>query len=248
MSKSQENTSLPLFYKEILPLNSNVHATSHSRTTDKASWLVKQHAVPLTTEEFAKAQRSFPIIFSASEKPVPLALMGLNEGVNVFLDAEGGFDPNLYIPAYVRRYPFLLARLNPESEDLSLCFDPTSDLVGAFDEGDALFSGEEPSERCKSILGFCERFEIAGKQTTAFVELLEKHDLLADGEFTIQPDGGAQPSVYRGFKMVTDEKLRALSPEILAELNASGALALIHLHQASLGIITEIFARQAKVA
>ncbi len=248
MSKDNANQMLPLFYKELVPLNSSVHAASRARTTDKASWLVKQHAVPLMTDEFAKAQRSFPIVFSASEKPFPLALMGLNEGVNVFLDAEGGFDPNLYIPAYVRRYPFLLARLDAKSDDLSLCFDPTSDLVGAFDEGDALFSGDMPSDRCKSILSFCEQFEIAGKQTTAFVEILEKHDLLADGEFTIQRDGAGQPAVYRGFKMVTEEKLQAVSPEVLAELNVSGALGLIHLHQASLGIITEIYARQTKAA
>ena len=32
---------------------------------------------------------------------------------------------NVYIPAYMRRYPFLLARLRPDSDELSLCFDPT---------------------------------------------------------------------------------------------------------------------------
>ena len=57
MPKKSENRVLPLFYKELVPLNSNVHATSRARTTNKASWLVKQHAVPLMTDEFAKAQR-----------------------------------------------------------------------------------------------------------------------------------------------------------------------------------------------
>jgi hypothetical protein len=133
MSKNQENQALPLFYKQLVPLNSGVHAASRARTTDKASWLAKQHAVPLMTDEFAKGQRSYPIIFSVTERTFPLALMGLNEGVNVFLDAEGGFEPSLYIPAYVRRYPFLLARLDPNGDDLSLCFDPTSDLVGTLD-------------------------------------------------------------------------------------------------------------------
>lgn len=245
MSASLNSQTLPLFYKDLVPLNSNAHAAWHTRLTDKASWLAGHHAVPLATDEFAKAQRFFPIIFSAAEKPVPLALMGLNEGSNVYIDADGSFDPKLYVPAYVRRYPFLLARLEPDSADLSLCFDPNSDLVGEFDEGDALFADGEPADRCKSILAFCEQFEIAGQQTTAFVELLEKHDLLSDGEFTIQREGDAQPSVYRGFKMVADEKLNALSGEVLAELHQNGALRLIHLHQASLGIISEIFAMQA---
>ena len=111
-----------------------------------------------------------------------------------------------------------------------------------------MFDGTEPSERCKSILNFCEQFEIAALQTTAFVDLLVKHDLLSDGEFTIQRDGDPQPSVYRGFKMVTDEKLNALPAKALAALNASGALRLIHLHQASLGVVSDIFTLQSKPA
>ena len=83
MTATQDNQTLPLFYKELTPLNSDVHQAWRTKTTDKASWMANQHAVPLTTEEFAKAQRSFPIIFSSADAPVPLALMGLNEGANV---------------------------------------------------------------------------------------------------------------------------------------------------------------------
>ncbi|WP_448968297.1 SapC family protein, partial [Klebsiella grimontii] len=94
---------------------------------------------PLTVEEFPQAARHFPIIFSTGESPVPLALMGLNEGVNTFVDGEGNVDPGIYLPAYARRYPFMLAKLQPESEELSLCFDPSADLIGPFDEGEPLF-------------------------------------------------------------------------------------------------------------
>jgi hypothetical protein len=248
MTATQDNQTLPLFYKALTPLNSGAHQTWRTRTTDKASWMANQHAIPLTTEEFVKAQRSFPIIFSSADTPVPLALMGLNEGANVYVADDGAFNSEMYIPAYARRYPFLLARLEAGEDTLSLCFDPTSDLVGAFDDGEPLFDGTEPSERCKSILNFCEQFEIAALQTTAFVDLLVKHDLLSDGEFTIQRDGDPQPSVYRGFKMVTDEKLNALPAKALAALNASGALRLIHLHQASLGVVSDIFTLQSKPA
>lgn len=248
MTATQDNQTLPLFYKALTPLNSGAHQTWRTRTTDKASWMANQHAIPLTTEEFVKAQRFFPIIFSSADTPVPLALMGLNEGANVYVADDGAFNSEMYIPAYARRYPFLLARLEAGEDTLSLCVDPTSDLVGAFDDGEPLFEGTEPSERCKSILNFCEQFEIAALQTTAFVDLLVKHDLLSDGEFTIQRDGDPQPSVYRGFKMVTDEKLNALPAKALAALNASGALRLIHLHQASLGVVSDIFTLQSKPA
>ena len=86
---SAPNTKLPILYKDLVPLNSNDHGKWHVRTVDRAPWVVNQHAVPLTVEEFPLAQRDYPIVFSQGERPVPLALMGLNEGVNTFFNEEG---------------------------------------------------------------------------------------------------------------------------------------------------------------
>ena len=82
--------------------------------------------------------------------------MGLNEGTNVFFDEEGKLlVDDFYVPAYIRRYPYLLARLRPDSDELSLCFDPTCDLVGEHDEGNALFDGENPTDATQGLLDFC---------------------------------------------------------------------------------------------
>ena len=120
MATAPQAANLPLFYNDLMPLNSRDHGTWSSRSTDKAKWLVNQHAIPLTVEEFPQAQRNFPIIFSQGENPVPLALMGLNEGVNVFVDAEGVLTGPVYVPAYARRYPFMLARLSADTSELAL--------------------------------------------------------------------------------------------------------------------------------
>jgi hypothetical protein len=171
--------------------------------------------------------------------------MGLNEGANAFLDSTGlPHDPSVYIPAYMRRYPFLLARLRPDSDELSLCFDPTSGAVGEFAEGEALFDGEQPSEATKAVLQFCEQFETAGQRTAAFIQELKNSDLLMDGEVAIQPEGAPQPFVYRGFRMVDEEKLRELRGDELRKMNQSGMLALIYAHLFSLSQIREVFARQ----
>jgi len=236
--------NLPLFYQDLIPLNSRDHASWKSRQTDKATWLAGQHAVPLTAEEFPDAARHFPIIFSAGENPVPLALMGLNEGVNVFVGDDGSVTENVYIPAYVRRYPWLLAKLQPESEELSLCFDPTADLVGEMEEGMVLFDGDQASEATKALLQFCEQFEQAGLRTQGFVEELEKHKLLMDGEVAIQQDGSDQPFVYRGFRMIDEAKLREVRGDVLRSWNQNGILALIYAHMFSLQLIREIFGRQ----
>ncbi|MFX9035043.1 SapC family protein, partial [Acinetobacter baumannii] len=82
----------------------------------------------------------------------------------------------------------------------SLCFDPSADLIGPFDEGEPLFTGEEPSEATKAALTFCEQFEQAGQRTQAFIEEISKHKLLMEGEVSIQPNTGGQPFVYRGFQ------------------------------------------------
>lgn len=246
MASAPQAANLPLFYQDLMPLNSRDHASWKSRTTDHATWLVGQHAVPVTAEEFVHASRHFPVVFSASDQPVPLALMGLNEGVNTFVDDQGTLTQQVYVPAYVRRYPFMLAKLSPESEDLSLCFDPTSDLIGDFAEGNALFDGDQPSEQCKATLDFCRNFEEAGFRTQAFVEELVKHNLLMDGEVSIQQAGFEQPFIYRGFKMIDQEKLRDLRGDVLRSLNQNGMLALIFAHLFSLDHMTEIFARQVQ--
>jgi len=238
--------NLPLFYKDLVPLNSRDHGTWRSKTTETAKWIVDQHAVPLTAEEFVHASRNFPIVFSSADQSVPLALLGLNEGVNTFFDSEGKMIDPVYVPAYARRYPFMLAKLAPEAEDLSLCFDPTSDLIGDFADGTPLFEANEPSETCKATLEFCKNFEEAGMRTQAFIEELNKHDLLMDGELAIEQQGNDSPFIYRGFKMVNQEKLRELRGDTLRSMNQSGMLALLFAHLASLEHLSQIFARQVQ--
>jgi hypothetical protein len=245
MATAAPSQNLPLFYNSIEPLNVSQHGKMKVRTVLRMAQVGRTHAIPVTVDEFTLAQRYYPIVFSVGDTPIPIALMGLNEGVNVFLDENGRpLDTHIYIPAYVRRYPFLLARLRPDSDELSLCFDPAADAVGEFAEGEALFDGESPSEATKAILQFCEQFEAAGQRTGAFMDELVKADLLMDGEVAIQPEGVAQPFVYRGFRMVDEEKLRNLRGDELRKMNQNGLLPLIYAHLFSLGQMREVFARQ----
>jgi len=239
---------LPLFYNGLEPLSSELHPDHKVRSQEAAPFLATQHAVPITVDEFPLVQRFMPIVFSVGDDAIPLALMGLNEGVNVFVD-DGGklLETNFYVPAYVRRYPFMLARLRPDAQELSLCFDPTADAVGAFDEGEPLFAGGQPTEATKAILAFNETFEQAGQRTQAFMAELREQGLLMDGEVSIQPEGAAQPFVYRGFQMVNEEKLNDLRGDQLRKIMKSGMLPLLHAHLFSLALMREVFARQTSL-
>lgn len=165
------------------------------------------------------------------------------EGVNVVVDGEGAFSGL----TYVRRYPFMLARLSPDCSELSLCFDPTSDLIGAFSDGAPLFEGNGPTKSCKATLTFCEQFEIAGPRTTAFMSELTKHKLLMEGEVAIRQDGSDRPFVYRGFQMVDENRLRAVGGDVLHDWNQNGLLPLIFAHLFSLELMRDIFSCQVQL-
>ena len=245
---SAPQQQLPLFYNELEPLSSQAHADYKVRPAEKAPFLIDQHAVPVTVEEFPAVQRFMPIVFSAGEDPVPLALMGLNEGVNVFINEEGALnDQNFYVPAYIRRYPYMLARLRPDADELSLCFDPTSETIGKFDEGQPLFENGEPSQVTKDILQFNEQFEQAGQRTSLFMKDLKDLDLLTEGETSIQPEGAEQPFVYRGFLIVDEKKLNELRGDQLRKIVQNGMLPLIYAHLFSLQLMREIFAAQVRL-
>lgn len=244
MASQAPNPQLPLFYNGLEPLSSNIHASFKTRAADSAPFLAQAHAIPITIDEFAACQRFYPIVFSTGENPVPLALMGLNEGTNVFVDGEGKLLSETYVPAYIRRYPFMLARLRPDAEELSLCFDPTSGLVGDFEDGNALFDGETPSDVTNQVLKFCEEFEMSAQRTNAFMKELKESELLIDGEVSIQPSDSQQPFVYRGFQMVDEQKLRDAHGDKLRKMNQNGMLPLLFAHLFSLPLIREIFGKQ----
>ena len=236
---------LPMLYQNLVPLSSQEHANWRVRPLQSLELIANVHALPLTVDEFPVAQRFFPIVFSQGPESVPLALMGLNEGVNVFVDSDGHFREGAYLPAFVRRYPFLLARLTEQNEELSLCFDPTAGLIGDFEDGARLFTDAgEPEQPIKDMLGFCEQFEFAAQRTGAFMKDLEETGLLEDGELTIQHPSGQQPYVYRGFRMVNEQKLRDLRGDQLRKMSQNGMLTLLYAHLFSLSLTSEIFGRQ----
>lgn len=248
MASAPQAQGLPLFYNDLQPLSSDLHADYKIRRADAAPFMANNHAVPLTVEEFPLVQRYMPIVFSAGDDPVPLGLMGLNEGVNVFFDGEGRLKDGeaFYVPAYVRRYPYMLARLRPDAEELSLCFDPTSDTIGAFEEGEPLFADGKPTELVQQVLKFNEEFEIAGQKTGAFMKELKDLGLLMDGEVAIQPEGAEQPYIYRGFQMVDENKLNEMRGDQLRKIVQNGMLPLIYAHLFSLSLMREIFGRQVQ--
>lgn len=239
MTDTTSNAALTgnvLFYGQPEPVSVEAHGKMGVDPVDKPYAFVSQsNLVPLTVTEFAPAALSYPVIFVGDAK-MPVAVMALRGGENLFVSDAGEFRPEAYIPAYVRRYPFVFA--NDEAQKrLILCIDRAAPFIK---EGGAtpLFIDGKPSPYVEQAMEFCNNFEQERQRTDAFVKLLIDLDLLDTREavFTPRnPDGtAAAPQKIAEYFAVSEDKLKALPAEKLAELRDNGALGQIYAHLVSL--------------
>lgn len=247
-----EITGNVLFYSKPEPLAPELHRKlGVKRTAGPFSFAAKGHAIPLTVGEFPLAAVTGPIIFVGEEK-LPIAVMGLNSGENMFVTPEGSFEPGVYIPAYVRRYPFIFAN-DDKAQQMVLCIDRKADFIT--EGGDMPFFDEkgEPTDYTKNCVEFCNNFEMERQRTQSFVQVLKDNDLfeLKTANFTPPTADGAagEPQKIAEYYGVSEDKLLALSSEKLVELRNNGALAQIYAHLLSLvgwdRLIALSLARQA---
>jgi hypothetical protein len=225
-----------LFYSQPEPLSLDAHGGLGVDPVDKPyAFVAKSHLVPLTVTEFAPAALSYPVIF-VGESRQPVAVMALREGENLFVSADGSFRAEAYIPAYVRRYPFVFANDDAQKR-LILCVDRGASFLR---EGGQtpLFADGKPSPYTEQAMEFCNNFEQERQRTEAFVQLLKDLDLLdvREAMFTPRnPDGTpGQPQKIAEYFAVSEEKLKALPAKKLAELRDNGALGQIYAHLVSL--------------
>jgi hypothetical protein len=244
MASQPQNHHTPFYYNDLEPLSSSRYGHYTRRATEDSGLFARAHTAPLVVDEFSAAQRCYPIVFASGDDPVPMALMGLHEGVNVFVDDAGKLIGDAYMPAYIRRYPFMLARLHPGAEELTLCFDPSSGLIGEFADGLPLFDADGPSQVTRDILKFCEEFEMSAQRTGQFMHELQESRLLIDGEVSLHSAELDAPFTYRGFQVVDEARFRDLRGDKLRRMNQSGMLALIIAHLISLPLMTELLRKQ----
>lgn len=225
-----------LFYADPQPLSNQAHGGLGVAATDTPyAFMSSAQIVPLTVAEFVSASFSYPIVFVGDVRQ-PVAVMGLREGANLFIDASGGFKGEAYVPAYARRYPFVLAR-DEAQDQMVLCIDRAASFVV---EGGAtpLFEDGQASPFISQALAFSSSFEQERLRTESFVRLLVELDLFDTREtiFTPRDQNGVAgaPQKLADYYAVSEDKLKTLAADKLVELRDNGALAQIYAHLASL--------------
>jgi hypothetical protein len=237
---SSATPTLPLFYAEPVPLAAARHGAWRLRPGN-ADFARHATSIPLVFGDFAPTSRSYPIVFTAGE-PAAVALVGLDR-VNLFVD-EGRWADRTYVPAYVRRYPFLMIEAADKS-GFALAADAASDLIGPGSDGEPLFDGDQPSPATLRALEFCRLFTQDHERAKAFCRALAHEDLLVDRQANIALPTGRKLAVA-GFQVVDPERFAALPEDKVVAWHRDGTLALIHFHLASLERFQDLMLRQSR--
>jgi hypothetical protein len=251
----QQTLGKILFYNQLEPLSVEKHrGLGVSQVANPFSFLADTHLVPLTVDEFGLAAVCYPIIFDTQSK-TPLAVMGLRPGMNVFLGADGSLDPEVYLPAFARRYPFLpvVATNNtPQKDDdkVLVCIDRTAKMLSTTPEL-PFFEGDKPSRYTQEAIQFCREFDMLGRRTQEFVKLMDQHNLFETTPLALpraKSDGTPdEPNKIGEYLRISEGKLNQLPKETYLELRDKGVTAVMHAHLLSLGLWPKILSRAARI-
>ncbi len=197
--------------------------------------------IPLMAAEMPTAMRSYPIVFSGPDY-MPMVITGIRDGENLFIDARGKWAEPHYVPAYVRRYPFILAG-GETDERLTLCIekDPARlvDLDAAGKDVKPLFDDNGQGDVIRSALTFCEQYQGMFVKTRQIMKVIADSGLLVERNSKITL-GDGQSFNITGFHLVDEAKLLAMSDEDFLKLRKADALATIYCHLASMNSWTSL--------
>jgi len=118
----------PVLYKNPQPLNAERHKGKSLRAVTSYAFAARANSVPMNGNEFPLVMHDYPIVFTPGDPITPVAVMGMRADQNLFVAPNGAWMEGRYIPAYIRRYPFIFTDLT-QQQKLVLSIDEDSDLV-----------------------------------------------------------------------------------------------------------------------
>jgi hypothetical protein len=212
-------------------LNNVSHKDLRVITHRGVQWGDAVMSCPATPDEFRSLQAHYPIVFqkNAEGQFQPLALLGLHEGQNLFLGAEGWTAA--YVPLAMQRAPFVIG---VAEDELRMLVDMASPRISTGADGEAVFlpqgGNSEFLERANSVL---KALHEGLQATPEFVQALVAHDLLEPFVLDVErPDGNHGRLV--GLHMIHEERLAALDAKTVGLLHQADYLQPIYMALASM--------------
>jgi hypothetical protein len=221
-----------LIYERALPVSSARHGKWSVEVGNDYSFSKTVNSVPLLAVEFPNATGEYPIVFAGSGDTVmPAVILGLRGQENLFL-SDNAWKAN-YIPAFVRRYPFVFSS-NADNSQFTLCIDEAFHGFNQDSKGARLFTDEgKPSAYVENVLKFLQEYQVQFLRTQAFCKKIKELNLLDPMQAEVTLPAGARTALT-GFQAINRQRLKELSGDKLAELAKTDELELIYLHLSSL--------------
>lgn len=226
--KTDKGSGLPLFYTNPTPLDAKKHARLGLKKDFGLGFATKVNAVPVNMIEMPQICHFYPIAFSPDGNATPVALIGLRDNENLFINAKGVWDEDMYVPAYIRRYPFIFSEM-PADDRLTLCVDMNSALVDEKAEQRFFEPDGKPSQLAQNALEFCKSYHAAAQQTQEFSKALAASGLLVQRQAEISV-GGGQRINFSGFRIIDEQKLAAMPDSDFIEWRKRGWMPFIYAH------------------
>ncbi len=232
-----------LFYAQLAAVNAERHQDWCVELGRDYAFARTTNSVPLTRVEFARAAREYPIVFAGKDQDVfPLAVLGLEDQQNLFVDDEGKWEAS-YLPAFVRRYPFVFTTFD-EGQNFTLCVDEAFSGCNQEDRGERLFDDENNKTRyLDNVMAFLGEFQAEYQRTLAFAKRMKVLDLLEPVQANVELGSGKKLALT-DFQVVSRTRLKQISDTALKEMFAADDLELVYQHLQSMhafsGLITRL--------
>ncbi|MCH9048914.1 MAG: SapC family protein [Proteobacteria bacterium] len=237
-------SSQPLFYKNIVPLNKEVHGDWSVEAVSNYKHTSDTNSLYIAAIEFVKAANEYPIVFGigSDDAVFPVVLLGLRKNENLYVNKKGEWLAN-YVPAYVRRYPFILATGDEASDNFTVCIDDDCPGFNKKGKGTKLFDKDgNESELLNNSVEFLKEYQNHIQLTTLFCNNIKELGLLEPMKADVKLADGEEITLG-GFMGVNREKLKALDSEKLVNLIKTDQMELIYAHLISLGNINSLMAK-----
>lgn len=236
-------TAQLLFYSQVVPLSSTNHRDLSIKAGQDFRFAARASSVPLTTVEFGRASGEYAIVFAGDgDSEVPVVILGVVPEQNLYVTPQGKWTAD-YIPAFVRRYPFVFASDPKDAKRLALCVDES--YVGCNREGHGERLFDASGERTRflgNVMAFMQDYQGHYTRTRAFTARLRQLDLLVPMQAQYTVADGSRRSLT-GFRVVDRDRLKALAADRLAQLVQADEMEWIFAHLLSLKNLSRVAQR-----
>jgi hypothetical protein len=225
-------SAMPLFFSRVVGVNPTHHA--HLRLDRSVGFGFSRGAqsVPIGLGEFEVVAQHYPIVFASGPVPTPVALLGLGDGGNLFVHADGTWRRDAYIPAYVRAFPFIFVE-DGATRTVYVGMEADAALIRE-DSGLPMFEDGKPTPALTEAINFCSAFRDNLNAAATFARALDAQGLLQEEEATVNFTAGGGTRV-RGFKVIRPDRLEQVSDETFIDWRRRGWIGPLyaHLHSAA---------------